>query len=533
MTRVLPGANFVPEPGVQLTGRFPSIASVALGAVYVTFAPAVVVAYATIVPGTLLHAGGVASAPQPGDRRRCRARSGRAAAHAGVLAGARGCAHRARGRRICRRGTRRRRRCRISARSQTPVLGRHVVASATCPSGTRPTRRRRSRPRRRRPRSDGRWCRRREASAGHAAEMPEQVSARSHTRAGAARGRRARTRPSGSRRTSGHRRPRRSFRRSPAARPLEANASAGHRGDAGAGLGHVARPALARQVRRSHRRAGPVRGCTRRDRARLAVVRIAAAARARRSRRRRRRTGRCRTRCRAGTGARPSTAVMTTSKAPCASLPAASRAMHSTRVVPTRKRLPGFGVQPTGTAPLTVSVARVGNDATSFVPVRSATPVTFGNVNVGGVVSRTEIVNVASRCCRRCRSRCRSPGCRRSGKTSPDITGSASADVGHAPAGGRAGLRRRAGAVDGVGGRHGEHDIGARAVVRLDRHGRRHDHGGRGLVDDVDREGCRWSRAFRRWCCKTPGCRRAGTRSPTPARSSRSADCRPSRSRSD
>jgi hypothetical protein len=44
VTTVLPGANIEPEAGEQLTGRMPSIASVAVGFVYVTTAPAAQVA---------------------------------------------------------------------------------------------------------------------------------------------------------------------------------------------------------------------------------------------------------------------------------------------------------------------------------------------------------------------------------------------------------------------------------------------------------------------------------------------------------
>jgi len=53
VTVVFPGANIDPDNGKQLTGRGPSTASIAIGVVYVTTAPSLQVAYATIGPGGL------------------------------------------------------------------------------------------------------------------------------------------------------------------------------------------------------------------------------------------------------------------------------------------------------------------------------------------------------------------------------------------------------------------------------------------------------------------------------------------------
>jgi hypothetical protein len=61
-----PTPNVEPDIGVQVTSRPPSTASVAVGVVYVIFAPLVLVAKAVIGPGTLLNTGGVVSAEQPG-----------------------------------------------------------------------------------------------------------------------------------------------------------------------------------------------------------------------------------------------------------------------------------------------------------------------------------------------------------------------------------------------------------------------------------------------------------------------------------
>jgi hypothetical protein len=66
VTVVLPGKNTVPDAGPHVTRRPPSTASVAVGSVYVTLAPLVDVAYATMVPGTFLNTGGVVSSLQPG-----------------------------------------------------------------------------------------------------------------------------------------------------------------------------------------------------------------------------------------------------------------------------------------------------------------------------------------------------------------------------------------------------------------------------------------------------------------------------------
>jgi hypothetical protein len=65
VTVVTPSANVLPDAGLQETAAVPPTASVAVGAAYVTVAPAGDVAAAVELDGVPLMVGGVATTPPP------------------------------------------------------------------------------------------------------------------------------------------------------------------------------------------------------------------------------------------------------------------------------------------------------------------------------------------------------------------------------------------------------------------------------------------------------------------------------------